>query len=127
MTREERLARLRELKNHYRDLDRQAKAAKQEHDQYEAELYRDMQSTNTFAIRQGDAHYVLKSTIFATVQDRDEFVEWCEANGMDEVLLAKKEEKARLNELVRAAIDNNEDIPPGVGFYAKEYISITES
>lgn len=127
MTREEKLDLLRKKKAHYRELDRQAKAAKQDHDIFEAELFQELTETNTYGIKQADARYDLKSTIYANVQDREEFVAWCQDNGMDDVLLGLKEEKARLNEIVRAAIDNNEELPPGVGWYSKNYISITEA
>lgn len=126
MTREEQLAHLKDLKQRYRALKRDAEQAKQDHDRFEMEVFQDMQSTNTFSQRQGNTRYDLKSTIFGVVQDREAFTAWCEQNGYDGEFLRRVEEKARVNELVRAAIDNNEEMPPGVGWYAKEYISITE-
>jgi hypothetical protein len=126
VTREERLAHLKDLKVDERAKYKEHQEAKRAREQFELELFEDMQSTNTFAQRQGNTNYVLKTTIFSNVTDREAFVEWCRARELDDEFLRETEEKARLNEFVRAALDNNEDLPDGVDWYAKQYISITE-
>jgi hypothetical protein len=126
MTREEKLARLKELKALEKVARKTAEQAKADREMFEAALFDEMEATNTYAQRQGGTNYVLKSTIFGNITDRDAFRDWCEATGQAEELLREVEEKQRLNEIVRAAIDNNEELPPGVGFFAKRYISVTE-
>jgi hypothetical protein len=125
-TREARLANLKLLKQRERRLKKDAEQAKAERERFEAELFEEMESTNTYAQRQGDAQYVLKSTVYGTLTDKDAFYEWCKTAGLDDEMFRETEEKQRLNELVRAALDNNEELPPGVGFFTKRYISITE-
>jgi uncharacterized protein with LGFP repeats len=58
---------------------------------------------------------------YATVQDRAEFVRWAQENEPD--LIQYKERGAELNSLVRQRLDDGEVLPPGVGFYDREYIS----
>lgn len=58
---------------------------------------------------------------FASIQDRDEFIKWALDNDPD--LVQYKERSAELNALVRARLDDGEPLPPGVGFYDREYIS----
>ena len=59
---------------------------------------------------------------FATVQDQEEFVKWAADN--DASLLEPKPAEGRLNQLVREKEDNNEPLPPGLGSYTKERISM---
>ena len=58
---------------------------------------------------------------YASVQDRGEFVEWALSNEPE--LVAYKERAAELNALVRQLLDDGEVLPPGIGFYDREYIS----
>ncbi len=58
---------------------------------------------------------------YASVQDRTEFVDWALANEPE--LVAYKERGAELNALVRQRLDDGEVLPPGIGFYDREYIS----
>lgn len=123
----ERLARLRVLKNQYRDLDRKAKEAKRVHDEEQAAIFEDMREEQLLTIKTDDATFSRKATIYAHVQDMEEFAAWCRERELEEEFLREKEESARLNELVRGLIDNGEELPPGVGWYSREYISITEN
>ncbi len=58
---------------------------------------------------------------YAQIQDREAFVEWALANEPE--LVQYKERSAELNALVRAALDDADELPPGVGFYVRSYIS----
>lgn len=60
-------------------------------------------------------------TTYGTIQDRSVFIEWAEAH--DPELVKRVEAKDRLNELVRRHHDDGEPLPPGVGFYTREYVS----
>lgn len=127
MTIPEKLAELQKLKNTYREHDKKAKAAKAEHDDYQRALFDEMRDAGLLTVKTDNGTFSAKSTVYASVQDLDAFVEWCKQMDLDEEFLRTKEESARLNEVVRAALDNGEELPPGVSFYAREYISITEN
>lgn len=60
-------------------------------------------------------------TIFGYVNNRQKFIEW--AAEYDEELFEPKERAQLVNEIVRERVLNNEELPPGVSFYVREYIS----
>jgi len=60
-------------------------------------------------------------TEYSSINDLDAFVEWAEAN--DPALLKVAANKDELNKLVRQRLDDDEEMPPGVNFYVREYIS----
>ena len=66
--------------------------------------------------------YIPNRTDYATVQDRDAFIEWAKANDAGLIEVATRE--GLLNQLVRERLDNGEPLPPGIGHYTKEFISI---
>ena len=69
----------------------------------------------------GDVGYSKAETIYASMQDREQFRNWAELNAPD--LLELKERSGDLSGYVRAALDDGRPPPPGVGFYVKKYIS----
>lgn len=69
--------------------------------------------------------FVPASTPYGSVQDRSEFVAWAQEN--DDSLIEPKERATLLNQLVRERLDNGEELPPGIGFYVREYISLRAS
>ncbi len=127
LTLPERLALLKQKKSSYRMLKKQYDDAKADYEAFERETFEFMEEHDHRSIRQSDGRYDLKSTVYATMQDRETFIEWCRERDLADEFLRETEEKGRLNELVRAAIDNGEELPPGVSFYTKQYISITEN
>lgn len=126
MTREEKLEHLKALKAQERAHKKVYDDAKAERERFEQELFDEMEATNTFGQRVGTANYVLHSTVYGNVTDADTFVDWCKAAGLYDEMFDDSVKKKQLNELVRAALDNNEELPPGVNFYPRRYISITE-
>jgi hypothetical protein len=66
--------------------------------------------------------YIPNRTDYAAVQDRDAFIEWAKENDAGLIEVAHRE--GLLNQLVRERLDNGEPLPPGIGFYTKEFISI---
>jgi hypothetical protein len=122
-----RLAQLKLAKQNYRAAQELADQLKADHDAEQAEVFSIMRDRKLLTHKAEDASYSRKSTIYGHVQDRDAFVEWCRQNELDSDILVLKEKGQPLNELVRSRIDNGEELPPGIGFYAREYISITES
>jgi hypothetical protein len=73
----------------------------------------------------GMSFTLTKPTHFGQIQDRSVFVTWAEEN--DPELVETKERAALLNALVRAKLDDGEPLPPGVGFYSRQHISMRDS
>lgn len=65
--------------------------------------------------------FVPIETTYAQVQDRQAFIDWAKEN--EDELIEPKERKELLNALVRQCLDDGEELPPGVTFYNREYIS----
>lgn len=122
----DRLARLADLKATSSRLAREAKEARYEMEKYQADLYDAMDDIGMESTRIDGVSYARKETIYATVQDRDAFVEWAQAEGLGD-LTKVVEEKARLSEIVRERISTSQELPPGVSFYGKQYISVTKA
>lgn len=122
----EMLTTLAQKKQHYRDLDQQAKEARRDHERYQAQVYDHMREQGLLSIKTHKGTYSAKSTVYAKVQDLDAFIEWATANGLSEEFLREKEVGARLNEFVRDAVANGSPLPNGVVWYPKEYISLVQ-
>lgn len=120
------LAELAEKKNHYRNLDQQAKEARRDHERFQAQVYEYMRDQGLLSIKTHHGTYSAKATVYAKVQNLDEFVEWTRVNGLSEEFLREKEVGARLNEFVRDAVANGSPLPDGVVWYPKEYISLVQ-
>ena len=117
------LDRLKEDRDHKRRIADEAEAA---HRQYEANLFADLRELGLRTIRTDHAQFQRKSTVYATVTDKDELLEWAKERGLDEELFSDKPNKQALNQIVRDAIDSGQELPPGVNWYPREYISITK-
>lgn len=115
------LRKLRALKLRKIEAKAAADKAADEHAMHEALVWERMEDENTTAQRTDEITFGAQDRVFAQIVDRDKFNEWAEQN--DEMLLEKRERKADLNALVRRRLDDDEPLPPGVGFYHKRYIS----
>lgn len=124
---DKKLYQLRVAKQDYRATQQEADEKKAAHDALQAEVFSIMRDRKILTHKSEDASFSRKSTIYGHVQDREAFVKWCREHQLDEDILVLKEKGQPLNELVRSAIDNGEELPDGVGFYAREYVSITEA
>ncbi len=62
-------------------------------------------------------------TPYATIQDEQAFIEWAQEN--DTALIEVAAREGLLNQLVRQALDNGEELPPGVGYYNREKIGMS--
>lgn len=95
--------------------------AKAAYEEAEAALLERMEHEDVPTIGVGTTLFTRAETIYGQVQDEAAFLEW--AKGHDEELFETKARKGLVNELVRERLDNGEELPPGVGFYPKTYIS----
>jgi hypothetical protein len=80
-----------------------------------------MEDRGVDGIKVDGTNYVPSGTTYAQVQDSDEFIKWAEEN--DSQLIEEKPRKELLNQLVRTYLDDGKPLPPGVGFYIREYVS----
>jgi hypothetical protein len=114
-------AALRELKTKAAETNALAKQLKSEFEQAEIRLFERMDTEGADSIKTDGILYVPTETVYAQIQDRAAFVEWA-TDHMPE-LLETKERKGLLNEFVREMLDTGQELPPGLGFYADQYIS----
>ena len=127
VTLQDRLSRLRILKEADKTAAGRADVAHKKYKDYEAETWNAMRDVEVQTTRTDDALYVRRSTIYATVQDQYAFEEWCRSKDLSEAYLEQRPAKARLNEMVRDLQDTGQEMPPGIGWYPNEFISITNT
>jgi hypothetical protein len=106
------------LKRRYEDASRKRK-------QWEAQCYERMEREETDSHKTRGKLFVRSSKDFAKVEDLQEFVEWALANEPDLVTYADR--RAELNSLIRARLDDSEPLPPGVGFYTRDTVSVRKA
>lgn len=123
----EELTKLRAMKIKATELNKQADEAKRDRDDQERLCLELMEAAdNTESLRfNGTLFSAQRDKSFAVIQDRAAFTEWAKANAPD--LVREVENKTPLNQLVKAALDDGEELPPGIGFYTKESISMRSS
>jgi hypothetical protein len=112
---------LKRLKDLFVKVDAAAKEAKIDFEDAQRRFYERLEAEGCGSVKVDGINFVPQTTIYGQVQDREAFIEW--ANATDESLLEPRERKALVNELVREAIEQGDPLPPGLGFYTKEYVS----
>lgn len=124
---EVRLAHLAELKANYKQLDEAAKQAKSSHDAYQAQLFEELRDRGVKSVSTDNGRFDCKATIYANVNDMEAFTAWADARDLTDEFVKDAPEKARLNEFVRDCIDSGQELPDGVNWYERQYISITKA
>lgn len=99
----------------------QAEQAEAEYMKADRKLWQRMDASKVQSIKMAGTNFVRASTIFGSVNDKSTFVAWAEEHAPE--LLGPQPRKGLVNELVRQRIDNNEDLPPGVTWYSRDYIA----
>lgn len=117
------LERLHELGRAKDTAAKELKDREKEFQEYQQKCFSRMEREGVSSQRSGEVMYVKRATKYAVVQDREEFTKWAEEQ--DETLIEPRERKKLLNALVRERVDNEEPLPPGIGFYEREFISRT--
>lgn len=113
---------LRRMRERERVAKEKYEALKDEREAAERGLLDRMEMEETESIKCDGTLFVPTTTVYGQVNDRAEFIAWAKDNEPE--LIEAKERKALVSELVRERLDNGEELPPGVGFYAKQYISL---
>lgn len=109
------------LRKRYERAAADAKVYKEEMDKAEAALFERMEHEDVGSIKVGSSNFVRAATTYGQVQDRSAFVAWAEEERPE--LVELKERKALLNEIVRECLEDGVPLPPGLGFYVKQYVS----
>ena len=118
------LRRLARLKDEAADLNAKAKAKSNELNEFQARVWARMEQEEVDSIKVGGKTFVRREpTAYHSMQDEGAFVEW--ALEHDPSLVAYKAQRRLLNALVRERLDNGEPLPPGVGFYTREIVSVS--
>lgn len=129
---ESRFRRLAELRRE-RDIDAAAaKASESAYREYEAELLEALEDSNVkgalsfdFGGDLGEIKFQRRKTLYGRIIDKRVAMQSLLAEGLDEQMTGTKIEARRLNELVRERDESGEDLPEGIGFYEKRFISIS--
>lgn len=129
---ESRFRRLAELRRD-RDIDSQAaKASESAYREYEAELLEALDGSNLkgaisidFGGDLGEIKFQRRKTTYGRIIDKRAAMQALAAEGLDEQMTGTKIEARRLNELVRERQESGENLPDGIGFYDKQFISIS--
>lgn len=118
---EDQLLELRRLKALESEAKTKYEEARNDHKSFEAELIDRMAAGKIESQSVDGTRFTPTSTIYSSVQDRQAFVAW--AKETDDSLIEDKERKEVLNQIVRQCLDDGDELPPGIGFYTREYIS----
>lgn len=123
MTLEDEIRRVRQFRAMYESAQAQADEAKEAYDRAHQALFDRMEATGVKSINLDGATATRKSTVFGNVNDKAEFIRWAELNAPE--LVSPAPRKALVNELVRQKLDNGEELPPGVDYFVRNYVSQT--
>lgn len=120
------LRRLARLKDEAADLNAKAKAKSNELNEFQARVWARMEQEEVESIKVSGRTFVRRApTEYHSMQDEAVFVEWALEN--DPSLVSYKGNRRLLNQLVRERIDNGEELPPGLGFYTREIVSVSSA
>lgn len=114
-------AQLRKLKQESDALEAKADDARARFKEAELALFHRMEAEEAEGVKHRGTNFVPTSTTYGQVQDRDAFIEWARDHRPE--LIEPHERKGLVNEFIRECLDNGEPLPPGLGFYTRDYIS----
>jgi len=92
------------------------------HDEAERALMERMDAEEVESIRSAGVLFSPTRTTYSTVQDPAAFFAWAREHH-PELIDEQKHHKGQLHDLVRCALEDEEPLPPGVGWYVDEYVS----
>jgi hypothetical protein len=129
----QKLRRLMELRQRRDESKKQAEIDEKAYREAEADVYEaldegPMDRLNNIDLGEpwGKVSFQARETIYGRVIDADEAQEYFEQRQMVEEVSEPKFVMARVNELVRDAVEQGEKLPPGLDFYQRRFVSITK-
>ena len=109
-----------------------AKKSEEAYREYEAELLAVLEDSDLKGAIQfdfggdlGTISFQRRKTIFGKVIDKQLALQSLAAEDLEEQMTGTTIEARRLNELVRERDEAGEDLPDGIGFYEKKFVSIS--
>jgi len=129
---ESKFRRLAELREE-RDLDKKThEASEQAYREYEAELLETLDESALrgtvefdFGGELGVIRFQPRKTIYGKVVDKNAALEAFENEAIVDEMTSPKIEARRLNEYVRDRVESGIDLPDGVGYYERKYMTIS--
>ena len=85
-------------------------------------LWDRMEAERTDSLRVDGVLYTRSGTEYGVVQDQAAFERWAHETGREDLFEAKPR-KGLINEIVRECLNDGTPLPPGLGFYVKQYVS----
>lgn len=129
---ESKFRRLAELREE-RDVDKEAaKRSEEAYREYEADLWTQVEESAVrgsvefdFGGDLGIIRFQPKKTVYGRVIDKNAALEAFESECLTDELTSPKIEARRLNEYVRDKLELEGELPEGIDYYEKKFISIT--
>lgn len=125
--------RLMELREKRDEAKTAAENAEKEYREHEADVWEALEDSPVkppFKVDLGEPYGVVsfhpKETYYGRVIDKEKALEYFEGRAMIDEVTEPKIVAARVNEIVRDAIEQAESLPDGLDFYAKRFVSITK-
>jgi hypothetical protein len=109
------------LKANYERAKKEADDAERAFKEAQMALYERMEHEDIGSLKVGNINFVRAETAYGTVQDRAAFVKWALEERPE--LVEHRERAALINELVRESLNDGTPLPPGLGFYVRQYVS----
>lgn len=119
------LLKLKRFKDEEAALKARADKAAAKRKQWEAHCFERMDAEEADSHKTRGILFARSGKQYAQIQDRASFIEWAKVHEPD--LVKEAERSAELNALVRQRLDDNEPLPPGVGFYVRENVSVRKA
>lgn len=126
------LRRLMELRAKRDETKAAADQAEKEYREGEADVYEaladgPMDRLNNIDLGEpwGKVSFHAKETIYGRIIDEDAALEYFEQRAMADEVTKPKFSMARINEVVRDAVEQGESLPQGLDFYPRRFVQIT--
>lgn len=104
----------------------------QSYREYEAELMGEIEASGIkgsvkfdFDGDLGTIQFGTRKTVYGRIVDADAAMESFENEALSDEMTGTKFESRRLNEYVRDRLEQGQDLPPGVDYYERRYISVS--
>jgi hypothetical protein len=130
---ESKLRRLMENRVKRDELKTAAETAEKEYRALEAEVWDLLEESSLkppYKIDLGEPYGVVsfhpKETYYGRVIDNEKALEYFEQRALTDEFTQPKIVSARVNELVREAIEQGDSLPEGLDFYARRFVTITK-
>lgn len=116
-----------ELREKYDLAKGEAAAAKLARDNFEMELWSELEDLGLKAFTMDDGTRIErpKPTIYADVVDEEAFIEWAQESGMADEFTTAGLRKKSLNGFVRTRLESGEELPPGMSYRVDRGLRVT--